>query len=178
MPHEIPTSLASPPCARLVSSPRLSGFCAPQMTTHLRNTQVGFTSALLTLISVQFILVWAAHSDRRGGAAAARCSGRSCLSYRLLWDGIHAESGLGNRGAGSSLDRESICRMGRSGHYRDSLLSGPAASGGIALISSVAFLGGFIRPNVFGPTSDASHGYTVGLSILAALALTAHRGLQ
>jgi MFS transporter, ACS family, tartrate transporter len=54
-----------------------------------------------------------------------------------------------------------------------SLLSGSAAAGGIALISSVAFLGGFIGPNVFGPISDASHGYTVGLSILAGLALTA-----
>jgi MFS transporter, ACS family, tartrate transporter len=45
------------------------GFWAPQIlkaTAHLRNTQVGFTSALLTLISVPFMLVWAAHSDIRG----------------------------------------------------------------------------------------------------------------
>jgi MFS transporter, ACS family, tartrate transporter len=54
-----------------------------------------------------------------------------------------------------------------------SLLSGTAAAGGIALISSVAFLGGFVGPNIFGPISDASHGYTVGLSSLAALALAA-----
>jgi MFS transporter, ACS family, tartrate transporter len=44
------------------------GFWAPQIlkaTAGLRNTQVGFTSALLTLVSVPFMLLWAAHSDRR-----------------------------------------------------------------------------------------------------------------
>ena len=54
-----------------------------------------------------------------------------------------------------------------------SLLSGTAAAGGIALVSSVAFMGGFLGPNVFGPISDVSHGYTAGLALLAALALVA-----
>ena len=54
-----------------------------------------------------------------------------------------------------------------------SLLSGTAAAGGIALVSSVAFMGGFLGPNIFGPISDASHGYAVGLVLLAVLALVA-----
>ena len=54
-----------------------------------------------------------------------------------------------------------------------SLLSDTAAAGGIALVSSVAFMGGFLGPNVFGPISDTSHGYTAGLALLAALALVA-----
>jgi hypothetical protein len=54
-----------------------------------------------------------------------------------------------------------------------SLVSGTAAAGGIALISSVAFIGGFVGPNVFGPMIDAFHGCTAGLGLLAALALSA-----
>lgn len=53
------------------------------------------------------------------------------------------------------------------------LLSGTAAAGGIALISSVAFMGGFIGPNIVGASSDVSDGYTAGLTMLAGLALAA-----
>ena len=151
------------------------GFWAPQIlkaTGDLRNTQVGFTSALLTLISVPFMLAWAAHSDRSGerrlhiavgglvlacgffGAAFIHNPQLAIVAQAVVWIGINMQNGPFWSLPGS-------------------LLSGTAAAGGIALVSSVAFMGGFVGPNVFGPISDASHGYKVGLTLLAALALTA-----
>ena len=151
------------------------GFWAPQIlkaTAHLRNTQVGFTSALLTLISVPFMLVWAAHSDRRGERRL-----HVALGGLVLAIGFFGTAFMPNRGL--AIAAQAVVWIGinmQNGPFWSlpgSLLSGPAAAGGIALVSSVAFLGGLIGPNIFGPISDASHGYTVGLSILAALALTA-----
>jgi ACS family tartrate transporter-like MFS transporter len=150
------------------------GFWAPQIlkATGLRNTQVGFTSALLTLISVPFMLGWAVHSDRCGerrlhvalggvvlacgffGTAFIHNPRLAIAAQAIVWIGINMQNGPFWSLPGS-------------------LLSGTAAAGGIALVSSVAFMGGFVGPNVFGPISDASHGYTVGLSLLAALAFTA-----
>jgi ACS family tartrate transporter-like MFS transporter len=151
------------------------GFWAPQIlkaTAHLRNTQVGFTSALLTLISVPFMLVWASHSDKRGERRLHVALGGLVLAMGFLGTTFMPNPGL-------AIAAQAVVWIGinmQNGPFWSlpgSLLSGSAAAGGIALISSVAFLGGFIGPNVFGPISDASHGYTVGLSILAALALTA-----
>jgi ACS family tartrate transporter-like MFS transporter len=151
------------------------GFWAPQIlkaTAHLRNTQVGFISALLTLISVPFMLVWAAHSDRRGERRL-----HIALGGLVLAIGFFGTAFMPNRGL--AIAAQAVVWIGinmQNGPFWSlpgSLLSGTAAAGGIALISSVAFLGGLIGPNIFGPISDVSHGYTVGLSILAALALTA-----
>jgi ACS family tartrate transporter-like MFS transporter len=151
------------------------GFWAPQIlkaTAHLRNTQVGFISALLTLISVPFMLVWAAHSDRHGERRL-----HVALGGLVLAIGFFGTAFMPNRGL--AIAAQAVVWIGinmQNGPFWSlpgSLLSGTAAAGGIALISSVAFLGGLIGPNIFGPISDASHGYTVGLSMLAALALTA-----
>ena len=150
------------------------GFWAPQIlkaTAGLLNTQVGFVSALLTAISIPFMLAWASHSDRRGerhmhvaiggivtalgflGAAFLHHPFLAIAAQAIVWIGINSQNGPFWSLPGS-------------------LLSGTGAAGGIALISSVAFLGGFVGPNIFGPIKDASGGYTVGLSLLAALALT------
>jgi MFS transporter, ACS family, tartrate transporter len=151
------------------------GFWAPQIlkaTGGLRNTQVGFVSALLTFISIPFMLGWASHSDRHrerrlhvaiGGLVT--CLGflgtaflhdpiLAIVAQAIVWIGINSQNGPFWSLPGS-------------------LLSGTAAAGGIALISSVAFMGGFVGPNVFGPISDASRGYAAGLSLLAVMALTA-----
>jgi ACS family tartrate transporter-like MFS transporter len=46
-------------------------------------------------------------------------------------------------------------------------LSGTAAAGGIALINSVANLGGFLGPNVIGQVKDRTGSFTVGLLVMA-----------
>jgi ACS family tartrate transporter-like MFS transporter len=151
------------------------GFWAPQIlkaTTHLRNTQVGFTSALLTLISVPFMLGWAAHSDRRNERRLHVALGGLILSLGFLGTAFLHNPRF-------AIAAQAIVWIGinmQNGPFWSlpgSLLSGTAAAGGIALVRSVAFMGGFLGPNVFGPISDASHGYTAGLAILAALALVA-----
>lgn len=151
------------------------GFWAPQIlkaTTDFRNTQVGFVSALVTFISIPFMLGWAADSDKRRErrlhiALGGLVSGLGFLGTALLhnpWSTIAAQAIVW---IGINMQNGPFWSL------PGSLLSGTAAAGGIALISSVAFLGGFIGPNVFGPISDASQGYATGLSLLAALALTA-----
>jgi ACS family tartrate transporter-like MFS transporter len=52
-----------------------------------------------------------------------------------------------------------------------SLLSGTAAVGGIALINSVANLGGFLAPIVMGQIKDATRSFTGGMAVLAAIML-------
>jgi MFS transporter, ACS family, tartrate transporter len=54
-----------------------------------------------------------------------------------------------------------------------SLVSGTAAAGGIALIARLRSSEASSVPIVFGPMSDAFHGYTARLGLLAALALSA-----
>jgi MFS transporter, ACS family, tartrate transporter len=151
------------------------GFWAPQIlkaTTGLPNSQVGFVSAVLTFISIPFMLAWASHSDRRGerclhiavgglvtslgflGAAVLHRPSLAVLAQAIIWIGVNSQNG-----PFWSLPA--------------TFLSEDAAAFGIATISSVAFMGGFVGPNVFGHLSDSYHGYTVGLSLLAILALTA-----
>ena len=151
------------------------GFWAPQIlkaTAGLTNTQVGFTSALLTFISIPFMLGWAAHSDRHGERRLHVALGGLVLTFGFLGAAFLHNPRL-------AIAAQAIVWIGinmQNGPFWSlpgSLTSGTAAAGGIALISSVAFMGGFVGPNVFGPVSDVSHGYRVGLSLLAALAIIA-----
>jgi nitrate/nitrite transporter NarK len=50
-------------------------------------------------------------------------------------------------------------------------LRGPAAAGGIALVNSIAAVGGFVGPFLIGWVHDATGGFGAGLLILAALLL-------
>lgn len=145
------------------------GFWAPQIlkaTAHLRNTQVGFTSALLTLISVPFMLVWAAHSDRRNERRLHVALGGVILCLGFLGTALLHNPRL-------AIAAQAVVWIGinmQNGPFWS--LPGSLLSG-IALVSSVAFMGGFLGPNIFGPISDASHGYAAGLVLLAVLALVA-----
>jgi len=151
------------------------GFWAPQIlktVAGLRNTQVGFASAVLTLISVPFMLGWTAHSDRRGERRLHIALGELVLAFGFLGTAFLHNPRL-------AIAAQAVIWIGiniQNGPFWSlpgSLLSGTAAAGGIALISSVAFTGGFVGPSAFGHISDASRGYNVGLTLLAALALTA-----
>jgi nitrate/nitrite transporter NarK len=51
-----------------------------------------------------------------------------------------------------------------------SLLKGRAAAAGIALINSVANLGGFFATFIFGWIKDVTHSVSVGLLVFAGLA--------
>jgi ACS family tartrate transporter-like MFS transporter len=53
-----------------------------------------------------------------------------------------------------------------------SILGGTAAAGGIALINSLANLGGFIGPFVMGWLKQSTGGYETGMAVLAAGLLT------
>ncbi len=53
-----------------------------------------------------------------------------------------------------------------------SILGGTAAAGGIALINSLANLGGFVGPSVMGWLKQSTGGYEAGMAVLAAGLLT------
>lgn len=151
------------------------GFWAPQIlksSLGLRNTEVGFASALLTLMSVPFMLGWAAHSDRHRERRLHVALGGFVLALGFLGTAFLHNPRL-------AIAAQAVVWIGiniQHGPFWSlpgSLLSGTAAAGGIALISSVAFAGGFIGPNVFGHIIDASHGYTAGLTLLAVMAVMA-----
>jgi ACS family tartrate transporter-like MFS transporter len=124
------------------------------------------------VISVPFMLGWAVHSDRRRERRLHVALGGLVLALGFLGTAFLHNPRL-------AVAAQAIVWIGiniQHGPFWSmpgSLLSGTAAAGGIALISSVAFAGGFIGPNVFGHIIDASQGYTVGLSLLSALALAA-----
>lgn len=88
------------------------------------------------------------------GAALLHRPSLAVLAQAIIWIGVNSQNG-----PFWSLPA--------------TFLSEDAAAFGIATISSVAFLGGFVGPNVFGRLSDTYHGYTVGLSLLAIMAMTA-----
>jgi ACS family tartrate transporter-like MFS transporter len=49
-----------------------------------------------------------------------------------------------------------------------SILGGTAAAGGIALINSLANLGGFVGPSIMGWLKQSTGGYETGMAVLAA----------
>lgn len=51
------------------------------------------------------------------------------------------------------------------------VLGGQAAAGGIAIITMIGSLGGFAGPALTGKLKDMTHGYTVGLLVVGALAM-------
>jgi MFS transporter, ACS family, tartrate transporter len=82
------------------------GFWAPQIlktTVGLRSTQVGFTSALRTLVSVPFMLLWAAHSERRGEGRLHVAAGAPVLAIGFLGTAL-IHNALGNCRASNHVD--------------------------------------------------------------------------
>jgi MFS transporter, ACS family, tartrate transporter len=55
----------------------------------------------------------------------------------------------------------------------DSLLSGAAAAGGIAIINSIGNLAGFVGPSVMGVIKDKTGSFNDGLLVLAGIAIVA-----
>jgi len=151
------------------------GLWAPKIlkiTAGLPNTQVGLVSALLNFLSIPFMLAWAAHSDKHGERRLYVAAGILVLSFGFIGAAFLHDPRL-------AILAQAVIWIGinmQNGPFwllPASLLKGTAAAGGIALVSSAAFIGGFIGPNIFGPMSDASHGDAAGVSLLAALAFTA-----
>jgi ACS family tartrate transporter-like MFS transporter len=150
------------------------GLWMPQMIKGLgfSNQQTGFVVALPYLVSMVAMVLAGLSSDQRGErvghvAGAAFAGALGLLGAVLLHNPI--------------LIILSFC-VAASGIYAalavfwtlpTAILRGLAAAGGLALLNSVANLGGFFGPYVMGWAKEQTGDYTLGMEVLAAFLVLA-----
>jgi len=133
------------------------------------NVETGLAVAAVYVLSSVVSVLWCLSSDRAGErirhVAIAALVGASGLVFAAFTLG----SFICIVGMAGTLAAISVFWAVPSG-----ILRGTAAAGGIALINSLANLGGFAGPYLMGWLKAASGGYTLGLCALAAgLTMTA-----
>ena len=134
------------------------------------NLGVGILSAVPNLIAAVAMVLVGSHSDRTGerplhlAAAAAVAAVGLCLSASL---GSTAIVMLGLSLAAAGL----LSMHGPFWPLPSTFLSGSAAAAGIALITSIANLGGFVGPYAMGLLKGHTGSFRSGLLLLALLSL-------
>jgi ACS family tartrate transporter-like MFS transporter len=145
------------------------GLWLPQIVKGLGfdNLQTGFVVALPYVLSVVAMIAWGASSDRANEriwhtAAAAVLAAASLFLAAAL---------------GPSLWTVAALALATVGIYSaltvfwtlpPAFLTGAAAAGGIALINSIANLGGFFGPSIMGYLEGATGNYALGFATLGA----------
>ena len=149
-------------------------FWLPQIVSGMGFTslQTGFVIAVLYAMSGVAMILWGRSSDRRGERVW-----HAALAVLLVASGftlVGASTGVPFALAGLVL-----VRIGLSSFYGpfcgliSSLLRGPAAAGGLALITCVGNgLGGFLGPSLVGIFRESSGNYTSSMAALAVLTVT------
>jgi ACS family tartrate transporter-like MFS transporter len=150
------------------------GLWLPQIVrdvSGLGNFGVGVLSAIPSLVGAVAMVLAGAHSDRTGerpvhiGVAAA-----------VAAVGLLVSASLGSTGVvlfGLSLASAGLLSMhGPFWLLPSTFLRGSAAAAGIALITSVANIGGFLGPYAMGLLKGATGTYRSGLLMLALLSLS------
>jgi len=145
------------------------GLWLPQIVrafSGLSNFRVGVVTAVPNLVAAVAMVVVGAHSDRSGErllhvAATATLAAIGFLVRASFHSPVGIVLGLSLAAAGL------LSSHGPFWPIPSTFLSGSAAAGGIALICSIANLGGFIGPYVMGLLKRASGGFESGLVLLA-----------
>ncbi len=132
--------------------------------------RVGWILGLIGVASAAGMLLISASSDRRGDrighAAGALALGTAgCAVAALARQPAVAASGLALAMVGTTAFLPIFWCIPTT------ILRGTAAAGGIALINSIANVGGFVGPNLLGQVKDATGSFTGGLLALAAMTL-------
>jgi ACS family tartrate transporter-like MFS transporter len=145
------------------------GLWLPQIVrafSGLSNFMIGVVTAVPNLVAAVAMVVVGAHSDRSGERLlhVAATATLAAIGF-LLSASFHSPVGivLGLSLAAAGL----LSSHGPFWPIPSTFLSGSAAAGGIALICSIANLGGFIGPYVMGLLKRASGGFESGLVLLA-----------
>lgn len=144
------------------------GLWLPQIVKGLgfTNLQTGFIVAVPYVLSVVGMVAWGASSDRRGErrwhiASAALFAAVALIIAAML--GTHV----------LSVVALSLALVGIYAAVTvfwtlpPSFLTGTAAAGGIALINSIANLGGFFGPYLMGWLKQSTGNYSMGFVVLA-----------
>jgi MFS transporter, ACS family, tartrate transporter len=134
------------------------------------NLQTGFVAAIPYAVGALAMLGWARRSDSAG---ERRIHTALPLVVTALGLGAAAAGG----GATATIAAFGVATAGIYAAFPvfwtlpTAFLSGAAAAGGIALINSIGNLSGFVGPYAMGWFKDATGSYTIGLLVLAALAV-------
>jgi len=132
--------------------------------------EVGVLSAIPNLVAAAAMVVVGAHSDRTGerlghiaAAAAAAALGLAAGAY--LHSTLPVVLALSVAAAGLLSTHGPIWPLPAT------FLTGSAAAGGIAVMTSLANLGGFVGPYAVGVLRERTGGYQQGLLLLALASL-------
>ncbi len=149
------------------------GFWLPQIVKAMgfSNLQTGFVVACPYVICAFAMVAWARSSDARGEriwhvVVAALLGASGLAAAALLHTSVFSLIALTVAAIGIYAGLVSIWTL------PSSILGGAAAAGGIALINSLANLGGFVGPYVMGWLKQSTGGYETGMAVLAAGLLT------
>lgn len=149
------------------------GFWLPQIVKAMgfSNLETGFVVAGPYVICAFAMVAWARSSDVRGERVwhvviAALLGAGGLAAAAMLHANMFSLIALTVAAIGIYAALVSIWTL------PSSILGGTAAAGGIALINSLANLGGFIGPFVMGWLKQSTGGYETGMAVLAAGLLT------
>jgi MFS family permease len=138
--------------------------------------QIGLLAAAPSVIAMAGMVLVGRHSDRTGErrwhvACSAFAAALGWSMIALAASGSLASSGIDSRGlflVGIAVTLTGMKSMLPTFWTLPPLfLSGPAAAGGIALINSVANVGGLLGPTLVGQVKTATDSFTLGYLILA-----------
>lgn len=135
---------------------------------HNQQLKIGLLAAIPAVVAMVAMIANAMHSDRTGerrghvaGAAFAAACGWVLLAFAPSpWLAIAA---LALTSAGMKSMLPTFWALPTT------MLSGAAAAGGIALINSVANIGGFLGPFAFGALGEKYESFTLAMLIVAAI---------
>jgi len=136
------------------------------------NQQTGFIAAIPSLLALLAVIFLSRHSDRNGeryghAAFANFVGGGALLASALLHDPVARVAALSFALAGT-LSFSGVFWTIPSG-----FLSGASAAGGLAAISAVGILGGFVSPWFIGRLKDLTGDFRWGLGTVGCLAIVA-----
>jgi MFS family permease len=147
----------------------ISGFGFSTQTT-------GFIVAIPSLVGLVALIAWARHSDRRqeryGHAALANFIGGVALLLSVLLTEPAARI--------AAISVAFACTLAFTSPFwaiPGSFLTGRAAAGGIAVISALGVIGGFVTPIFVGRVRDVSGDFRIALGVIALLAMIFGAGL-
>jgi nitrate/nitrite transporter NarK len=136
----------------------------------LTNLQTGLVSAIPSIAAFFAVILWGRRSDARqeryGHAAFANgVAGAALLASTLLPDPTVRVACLTIALAGTLAFTPPFWSIAQS------FLSGAAAAGGIAAISSLGVLGGFVAPSIIGTIAGITGNLSWGIGFFGCLAI-------
>jgi ACS family tartrate transporter-like MFS transporter len=136
----------------------------------LSNSQTGLVMAIPSAFALVALLWWGRRSDSRqeryGHAAFANLVGGVALLAAMVIHDPVVRIGL--------LSVAFACTLAFTAPFwaiPGSFLTGRAAAGGIATISALGVLGGFLAPSFIGAIKDRTGDFRVGLGAVACVAM-------